>query len=72
MSLFSLYSVILACCVLHNIAPDRNQYLDEDELEDLADDDNDQPLDRHNENLSDSLIRRLGFAKRNRITDNSF
>lgn len=72
MSLFSLYSVILACCVLQNKALDRYQYLNEDELEDLADDDKEEPLDRHNENLSDSLIRRLGFAKRNRITDNSF
>ena len=72
MSLCSLYRVIVACCVLHNIALDRNQYLDGDEMEDLSDDDNDEHPDRRNENMSDSLIRRLGFAKRNRITNNSF
>ncbi len=70
MSLCSLYRVIVACCVLHNIALDRNQYLDEDEMEDLSGDDNDEHPDRRNENMSDSLIRRLGFAKRNRITNN--
>jgi hypothetical protein len=32
------------------IALDCNQYLDEDEMEDLSDDDNDEPPDRRNEN----------------------
>lgn len=72
MSFSSLYRVIVACCVLHNIALDRNQYLYEDEMEDLSDDDNDDSPDRRNENMSNSLIRHLGFAKRIRITNNSF
>ncbi|EFX79991.1 hypothetical protein DAPPUDRAFT_103833 [Daphnia pulex] len=42
--------VIVACCVLNKIALDCNQYLDEDEMEDLSDDDNDEPPDRRNEN----------------------
>jgi hypothetical protein len=46
----SLYRVIVACCVLKKIALDCNQYLDEDEMEDLSDDDNDEPPDRRNEN----------------------
>jgi hypothetical protein len=29
---FNHYRVIVACCVLHKIALDRNQYLEEDEL----------------------------------------
>ncbi|KAK4037619.1 hypothetical protein OUZ56_029650 [Daphnia magna] len=41
--------VIVACCVLHNIALDRNQYLYEDEMEDLSDDDNDDSPDRRHQ-----------------------
>jgi len=67
------YRVIVACCVLHKIALDRNQYLEEDELAnvDLICDE-DHPPTVPNVNLSDSLIRRQGFAKRQKITENVF
>ena len=68
-----MYRVIVACCVLHNIAHDRNQHLDDDELNDLPleDDVDDDPIEP-NATVNDALIRQLGFAKGSRITLNTF
>ena len=68
------FSVIIACCVLHNIAIDRHQVLDDEDIEidEKHDVEPDPPPQRNGINATEAFIRRQGFAKRARITQNSF
>ena len=68
LSILFLFRIIIACCVLHNIAYDWNQNLDVDELADLPihdDEENGDPCPQ-TAAVNDALIRRMGFAKRTR------
>ncbi|KAK4013240.1 hypothetical protein OUZ56_025474 [Daphnia magna] len=67
--------VIIACSVLHNIAIDRNQPLDDKDID--MEDDHDEIIppavpQNGGVNLNEAFIRRQGFAKRARITQHSF
>lgn len=73
--IFPYYSVIIACSVLHNIAIDRNQPLDDEDIE--MEDDHDEIIppavpQNGGGNQNEAFIRRQGFAKRARITQHSF
>lgn len=73
--IFTYYSVIIACSVLHNIAFHRNQQFDDEDIE--MEDDHDEIIppavpQNGGGNQSEGLIRHQGFAKRARITQNSF
>ena len=73
--IFPCYSVIIACSVLHNIAIDRNQPLDDEDIE--IGDEHDYMIppvvpQNRGANPNEAFIRRQGFAKRARITQNSF
>lgn len=73
--IFPHYSVIIACSVLHNIAIDRNQPLDNEDIE--VEDDHDELIppavpQNGGGNQNEAFIRRQGFAKRARITQHSF
>ena len=73
--IFPYYTVIIACSVLHNIAIDRNQQLDDEDIE--MEDDHDEIIppavpQNGGGNQNEAFIRRRGFAKRARIKQHSF
>ncbi|KZR99361.1 putative Protein F14D2.9 [Daphnia magna] len=63
---------IVACSVLHNIAIDRNQPLDNDWGEDDDEEDNEDPLPIDGAGRSAAVERRLGKEKRDRVARETF
>lgn len=64
--------VTIACCVLHNIAIDRNRPFDEPIDWSSDDADMHDPLDETIGNQSDTLARRRGNEKRDRVAMQTF
>ncbi|KAK4017450.1 hypothetical protein OUZ56_032761 [Daphnia magna] len=64
--------VMVACSVLHNIAIDRNQPLDNDWGEDDDEEDNEDPLPIDGAGRSAAVERRLGKEKRDRVARETF
>ncbi len=62
----------MACCVLHNIAFDRNVPMDERNLEEYMNDDEPDPFNDGNLTLSESAMRREGNNKRRAVAQNTF
>lgn len=64
--------ITVACCVLHNIAIDRNQPLDMDNWEEFMENDVQAEMITLQSSTSEAVMRRLGNEKRDRIAKNTF
>lgn len=72
----SIFRITIACCVLHNIALDRNMPLHEflDDLQGPMDENEESNRDsRHDHTMvSETILRRKGNEKRKRIAEFTF